>query len=489
MNYLKKYYLIILFITIFCYSNVVYADTPSTLQQYDYANSYTTDDNGDYISLDGRLFYGKKSLLFDYGDPLQLVNIVDSELELQTDGNYTAGYVAFYMPYDSGTRLIGWKLSGLDHAYCTYNPVNCKLQLYYGVLSGNIGNEYSISYYNNKYGSHDFQYVYQNNNDISSHLNRGHDLICESSDNNPENSNRGGCTTTFPVFLSTDTDGISSYLLDNDYSKALNYSYLQSQNIVETDLELPQGLTVTGGYSSGFGSDAYSLGKDLQFNWYQTVDTTDYIYDIDMCLEIGTVTKTAGIGGASAVFDGNYYSSGWVDMEYGWYKGITDISKTYKSDVLDDLFIKKCWADYKEKTGNDIPYKGYMISKFKVRIRNVEDNRASNFVVMVIDKNGVGVQAHVEDAAENIVEDDIYNDTEISDIDSDSLSSVSVSNNIDNLLVFIRNGFGLIGNGGVISLMGSCFSYLPSSIWVMLKFLVAMTVSISVLKLVKDFIF
>ena len=289
--------------------------------------------------------------------------------------------------------------------------------------------------------------------------------------------------TDIPIFDTTDPnylDYIDAYIEEGDKTNAKNGNDFTD---FVSEVEMPQNLVVTGGYASHF-EPAYSIENSLDFNWSQTVDTSVYYYQIDICMEITEVSKS---GGTNLI--GYPYSSGWVRYSTSSYDGSNNINYSIPADELNDRLLEKCLQDYVNSNKKQISYKGYLITKLMFRVRNLVGSNASDYVVVVIDKNSVSTTAHVENDDGEKQDNDMYNDTDVAVPGKDSLDFNNVNIGLDGILSYIRGGFGLLGNNGIISLMSSCFLFLPQSFWTLLNFFVAMMVAVGVVKLIKSFIF
>lgn len=289
--------------------------------------------------------------------------------------------------------------------------------------------------------------------------------------------------TNIPIFDPEDTEGIEKYLNGGDYSSATNADDVDNGSGASENngIEKPVGLKVSGGYASGL-SSAYTFKHDFVGHWTQTVDTSDYVYDIQAQCIISEVVNSG-----SSVKTGKSATSNWVDFGRKSYGGVTSMTHTISEKNLNDKLFDSAMDNYVKQYGK-LKYKGYIISKLRIRIKNFVDTKSSDWVVITIDYDGATTTATVEDDDGNIKEDDEYNGGDVADKDNDT-SGESIESGIASILDYIRSGFGLLGNGGVIDLMARCFVYLPASIWTMIKFLVAMMVFMAVISLIKKFVF
>lgn len=278
--------------------------------------------------------------------------------------------------------------------------------------------------------------------------------------------------TNLPIFDYDDKESVQNYIDNGDISGAQNVGDLPLTK--DDSIELPRELKVTGGYAQGI-SNAYSLDKDCIFNWKQTVDTMDYLYDIQSRLSIGTTTKSG-----SSVLTGNYYYSGWETVCNSYhYDGATEVSRTIRSEFLNDSLLEGCFSDYVSKTQKKIGYKSYLIHTLEIRVRNRVGNSVSDWVVIKIDLDSVSTTATVQDDNGNIQDNDEYNGNDV----SDKINSEDVDlSHLTSLLEYIRNGFGLLGKNGLLAMIRDFFSFLPKSIFIMLEMTIAILCIVTVIK-------
>lgn len=403
---------------------------------------------------------------------------VSDELSSDKDdiGRFITGYGSLKLNNDDGYRLTTYNFSvddGLGYIYVV-ERISGNQYVYY--LNGSGSCTYDVEWFNHfSKDDKDFSNTatYTKTLYDFNALNYGIYLFqCGFDDDYLVNFN-------IPVFSSEDIEGINKYINNGDYSSANNADDVDKSNPdFEENIEKPRELKVQGGYASGL-SNAYSFNHNFIAKWMQTVDTSDYLYDVQAQCTIGSVKS----GGAN--YTGNYATSDWIDFGTKNYGGATDMTYTITSDNLNNKLLGSAMEKYTSKYGK-LQYKGYLISKLRVRIRNRSSNKASDWVVVTVDYDSTSTTANVEDDEGNTKDDDEYNGGDVTDSND---SSESVESGIANILSFIRTGFGLLGDGGVISLMSKCFIHLPASIWSMLKFLVAMMVLMSVISLIKKFVF
>lgn len=301
--------------------------------------------------------------------------------------------------------------------------------------------------------------------------------------NNEDFSKYFSFSSSIPIFKVTDEESINKYVNEGDYSGATNKDDVdKSLSHQDGSVELPRDLKVTKGYATGLVS-AYSLDKDCVFTWNQTVDTSGYVYDVDAQMVIGTVTHSG-----SAVLTGDKYGSGWVNIVDSYhYDGAQQMTRSITASQLNDILLVKCFDNYIAATNKKLTYKGYLVSQLKIRVRNRSGTSVSDYVVITIDMDSASTTAKVEDEEGNDVKNDEYTGQDVSDPDKPSVTDSDLS--LTGILDYIRSGFGLLGSGGLLSLMSSAFSYIPSSVWTLIKTAIAVSITIMVLSLVKRFVF
>lgn len=288
----------------------------------------------------------------------------------------------------------------------------------------------------------------------------------------PDDSDMG-FSTNIPIFVEGDEAAINNYIQNGDYSGADNAEIIDGDSVeFDESVELPVGLKVTGGYAQGL-ENAYSMDKDCIFNWTQTVDTSNYMYDVDCEMTINLVSKNIG---SSSQTD-KYYSSGWIDFYEKKYDGSKAITSKVSKNDLNDILIGKCLENYNVQTGEKMPYKGYVVSALRIRVRNVCNGKSSNFVVIKIDKDGNSTTATVQDENGDTVEDENYDGSDV--VDKENVVDMDLSNFVD-ILNFIRNGFGLFGNNGLIAMFRSFFSFLPDMWWTLILLGLGMIIFIGI---------
>ena len=283
----------------------------------------------------------------------------------------------------------------------------------------------------------------------------------------------GSFSSSLPIFKAGDTDAINAYLENGDASGAENSTDIADQ---DDSVEMPRNLKLTGGYAQKL-SAAYSIDKDIVLNWDQTVDTTDYKYTVEA--QVTMDMKSSNFGASHNT--GKHYSSDWIEFKNADYEGAKQVGLTLNHKELDTKLIESFLNNYVKQTGEKVPYKGYSVANIKVRVRNYFGDKASNYVVISIDKESVTNTATVEDENGNKVEDpdnsDYDGETDITDKqDSQDLDLSGLGDVLD----MIRNGFGLFGSNGLIAMFSKFFSFLPNKYWSLILLGVSLMVFVGV---------
>ena len=286
---------------------------------------------------------------------------------------------------------------------------------------------------------------------------------------------KGTLYGSIPVFDSRKTnykESVKNYLENGDTSGANNAKELNEKYTDKYDgtIPLPQNLKVVSGVDQTItGTSLEKLGsfnKDIVLTWEQP-DIPD-----GMQFEIEAEFS------AKRLADDNYSDL----REYtGAYH--TVVQKTAYGDT------KTVTVSVDHKTLNGLKEKGYL-TKVNFRVRNCIENRTSDWVLITVDianKTATATQQGYEDNGNT--GGDTYNDTNVDA--SDNNKNVVDSNNINfsSLSGFIKDGFGLIGSGGILTLMSRTFLFLPGTFWTIIYFFVSMLVFVCVIKLIKDVIF
>lgn len=269
---------------------------------------------------------------------------------------------------------------------------------------------------------------------------------------------------TIPIFSAENEEGFKSYEETGDTSGAENNDHYVDN--YDESIPIPHNVKILQGTDQSIsGSDLEYLtvfNHDIVLSWTQE-DVLD-----NMKFEI------QGEFSAKRISDNDYTSM----QEYTGYNR-TLIAKTdYGGTTSMTVQIPK-------STLNSCKEKGYLTT-LKIKIRNMVGNKTSNWVTVTIDlknKTATATETGYEDSSQT--GGDEYNDTNV-DYDSNNENNANGDFSIDGIMSYIKSGFGLLGNNGIIALMSRTYLYLPASVWTIIKFFISMLVAICVIKLVKE---
>lgn len=275
--------------------------------------------------------------------------------------------------------------------------------------------------------------------------------------------------SAIPIFNKDDTEAIANYCESGDKSGASNSSNWRED--FSTDVPLPHNLKILKGVnqlaSSGEAVTGYPscFNYDVVVSWEQADVIDNLKYEMEVCFYYMKFDSDSGKVGMKE------YSTAYYPLRTATdYSGSNSITETLTKSQLNKLY----------DLGAD-----KLLSKMAVRLRNKCGNQTSNYVSITIDFKKQTASA---DESAYTDDSDVQGEYDDTDINADTTVNGGVSGDVSlsGVMSFIRDGFGLLGNGGIIALLSSTFLYLPNSIWIMLKFLVAMMIAVCIIKLVKD---
>lgn len=281
-------------------------------------------------------------------------------------------------------------------------------------------------------------------------------------------------SSSIPIFINDENlkDNVAKYLENGDTSGASNAKDLNEKYTDKYDdsIPLPQNLKVVSGVDQTItGTSLEKLGafnKDIVLTWEQPEIPEGMQFEIEAEFS------------AKRLADDNY-------SDYKEYTGVyhTVVQKTAYGET------NTVTVSVDHKTMNAMKEKGFL-SKVKFRVRNCINNKTSDWVLVTVDianKTATATQQGYEDNSNT--GGDTYNDTNVDASDNNKNVVDSSNINFGSLSNFIKDGFGLIGSGGIITLMSRTFTFLPGIFWTIIYFFVSMLVSVCVIKLIKDVIF
>ncbi len=281
-------------------------------------------------------------------------------------------------------------------------------------------------------------------------------------------------SSSIPIFINDENlkDNVSKYLENGDTSGASNAKDLNEKYTDKYDdsIPLPQNLKVVSGVDQTItGTSLEKLGsfnKDIVLTWEQPEIPEGMQFEIEAEFS------------AKRLADDNY-------SDYKEYTGEyhTVVQKTAYGET------NTVTVSVDHKTMNAMKEKGFL-TKVKFRVRNCINNKTSDWVLVTVDianKTATATQQGYEDNSNT--GGDTYNDTNVDASDNNKNVVDSSNINFGSLSNFIKDGFGLIGSGGIITLMSRTFTFLPGTFWTIIYFFVSMLVFVCVIKLIKDVIF
>lgn len=266
--------------------------------------------------------------------------------------------------------------------------------------------------------------------------------------------------TSIPIFMEDDPDcnnKILNYINNGDYVPDENVPYETPAKQYDESVELPKNLKLSSGYDYNLLARQNLLfpDKDIVLTWDQTQDTSNYSYEIELKYKLDHVTNTSFFGKETT----ETYNSGYVKVGNGFYDGSNNITHTIGHDKqieeLRSITNNNGW------TGS----KSY-IKNIYIRVRNISGGKCSNWVVVSLDIPNKQANAVVEDDNGNTVQDDNYNNYDAINGDQVNSDNVGSLDDFKKITDFIKNGFGLLGSGGLIGLLSSFFGNIfPQSFW------------------------
>lgn len=300
----------------------------------------------------------------------------------------------------------------------------------------------------------------------------------------------GHFSSSLPIFKAGDTDAINAYLESGDTSGAINDDNTENDGSIEP----PHDLKVSGEFHFLRGIyDRFSYNRLFTFSW-TTPKQESLTYDVQ--LRFNYITSD------------NSTSS----IDSSWYEWINRAEYNYDSpNVILDVVNKVSNTDILNKARESIGKGMQDCNNVIFRVRNRKDNKVSNWVEITVDQDGKA-SVRETDTSGNTKDSDEYNeDTNPSTNDTNpgsndfydwvkdntdnannsdsSTSSNGLTSSIKDLKAFITSGFGLLGSNGIIALMSGLFSYIPASVWTLIKAAISMTILVMLIGLLKNLVF
>lgn len=279
--------------------------------------------------------------------------------------------------------------------------------------------------------------------------------------------------TNIPLFDSKES--AENYFNTGDTSGLLNGDKVSSY---DPSLEVPQDFKITFSGNKLFRDDGSVNQSDFQFEWSQSddIDLQDYRTEI-------YVQATIAQMNIIDVFKKDYSKTYLTDKLL-----LVDCTTDYSNSqsVKWDDFYKVINEDFGTHWDTSQPVG---VEPFFFWIRNIKGNSYSDWVKVKVTKNNIVTSGNeltgsgtvtkgyeqIDGSSGETKTDSSYGKTYHVDPDTKSVSSI-----ID----YIKNGFGLLGDDGLIALFKETFSFLPAPVWTCIISMIAATCIIVIWKVV-----
>lgn len=279
--------------------------------------------------------------------------------------------------------------------------------------------------------------------------------------------------TNIPLFDSLDS--AKAYYETGDTSGLLNSDKVSSY---DPSIEVPQDFKITFSGNKLFRDDGSVNQSDFQFEWSQSddIDLQDYRTEI-------YVQATIAQMNIIDVFKKDYSKTYLTDKLL-----LVDCTTDYSNSqsVKWDDFYKVINEDFGTHWDTSQPVG---VEPFFFWIRNIKGNSYSDWVKVKVTKNNIVTSGNeltgsgtvtkgyeqIDGSSGETKTDSKYGKTYHIDPDTKSVSSI-----ID----YIKNGFGLLGDDGLIALFKETFSFLPAPVWTCIISMIAATCIIVIWKVV-----
>lgn len=279
--------------------------------------------------------------------------------------------------------------------------------------------------------------------------------------------------TNIPLFDSKES--AENYFNTGDTSGLLNSDKVSSY---DPSIEVPQDFKITFSGNKLFRDDGSVNQSDFQFEWSQSddIDLQDYRTEI-------YVQATIAQMNIIDVFKKDYSKTYLTDKLL-----LVDCTTDYSNSqsVKWDDFYKVINEDFGTHWDTSQPVG---VEPFFFWIRNIKGNSYSDWVKVKVTKNNIVTSGNeltgsgtvtkgyeqIDGSSGETKTDSSYGKTYHVDPDTKSVSSI-----ID----YIKNGFGLLGDDGLIALFKETFSFLPAPVWTCIISMIAATCIIVIWKVV-----
>ena len=279
--------------------------------------------------------------------------------------------------------------------------------------------------------------------------------------------------TNIPLFDSKES--AENYFNTGDTSGLLNGDKVSSY---DPSIEVPQDFKITFSGNKLFRDDGSVNQSDFQFEWFQSddIDLQDYRTEI-------YVQATIAQMNIIDVFKKDY-SKTYLTNKLLLVDCNTDYSNSQSVKWTD--FYKIINDDFGNHKDTSQPVG---VEPFFFWIRNIKGNSYSDWVKVKVTKNNIVTSGNeltgsgtvtkgyeqIDGSSGETKTDSSYGKTYHVDPDTKSVSSI-----ID----YIKNGFGLLGDDGLIALFKETFSFLPAPVWTCIISMIAATCIIVIWKVV-----
>lgn len=275
---------------------------------------------------------------------------------------------------------------------------------------------------------------------------------------------------TIPIFDELDNEAISLYINDGDTSGAKNKDDLSTKDdTYDSTIEPPRGLKTSGSFPgisyNPVDNTIYYIGSGVAYTWNYPADVENYKYDIQIRYKVRKELS----GGYEYTDWYNYVKSFSYSTQYDLTTGeaVAMDGLTHTEVIAKGEFQTICSKQLGINTNNNLQttFNGrYIIDGIEFRVRHRKGDGYSSWVDVTSDSTGN--KSYLTDPDGDWVGDDEYTGS-----NSDSEFDITKSGGLDvtSFTSYIKSGFGLLGNYGLISLMSGLFSYVPASVWDLIK--------------------
>lgn len=264
---------------------------------------------------------------------------------------------------------------------------------------------------------------------------------------------------SYPIFSSDDENyqnNVDNYINNGDVSGAENRDDVSRDPEYDSNIELPQKFRVLDGYSYLLKDRIKKVNKDVIVKWEQTVDTTDYKYDVLVSFQYDDVSNDFDNLSSTDI----YYSNSIP------YNGTKNMSLTINQDWINN-HLTDLYSHQHMLQNSSHPQSTCYLRSMIIKVRNKVGNDSSHFVETKINFTDKTARASEKDENGNTVDNAQYDNTDVinneDDINGDNVGSLS---DFSKIIEFVKSGFGVFGQNGFVSLLSSFFgNVFPQSFW------------------------